>query len=116
MFLLMSLIGTLAFAGPTTETKDTKEAPAKKVSLQPEFKPYDVSPTSKGALPTIQPKAGMKVTTGCTSDPGLNYAAGEPGYDTCMSQLQMKASEYGNKGAKDKKDGAGATVNFKIGE
>ncbi len=108
MTLLLAFIGVLAFSG------DAKEAPAKKVSLQPEFKPYDVSPTSKGALPVLKPTGGVKVTTGCTSDSGLNYATGEPGYDTCMSQLQMKASE--NKNAKDKKDGAGATVNFKFGE
>ncbi len=103
----LSLVGALAFSG------QAQEIPAKKVSLQPEFKPYDISPTSKGALPTVKPTSGVKVSTGCKSDSGLTYATGEPGYDTCMAQFQMKASDPK---VKDKKDGTGASVNFKFGE
>lgn len=114
---VLFLIGTLAFSGTAVkQATSAKETSVKKVSLQPEFKPHELPASNPGLEPVaaknegaaLPAKSGMKVTTGCKTASGLEYRAGEPGYDSCLSQLQMNRDG-------DKKDGSGTSVNFTFG-
>jgi|GEM_PF-4535025 len=120
---MVTILTSLTLASFSLASDNTKRDQPKKLQLNPEFKPselpLDLSSdlpldrssnlgTSKMPAQEIEKKSAISVSTGCKTSSGLEYKAGEPGYESCLSQLQYSSQDK-------KKDGSGASVNFTFG-